>query len=83
MSQLIDNELDQRVKTVGFSYSEIIRNLSNVFCNGGSCVEYIQSHLGRHLKPRQETNQIVFLPEIEFLAQAVASNINTAGVLMC
>ncbi len=38
MSQLIDNELGQRVKTVGFFYSEIIRNLTNVFCSSGSCV---------------------------------------------
>jgi len=50
LSQLIDNELGQRVETVGFSYSEIIRNLMNVFCSGGSCAEDIQSHLGKHLK---------------------------------
>jgi len=50
LSQLIDNELGQRVKTVGFSYSEIIRNFTNVFCSGGSCAEDIQTHLGKHLK---------------------------------
>ena len=53
LSQLIDNELGQRVKTVGFSYSERIRNLTNVFCCGGSCAEDIQSHLGKHLKSIQ------------------------------
>jgi hypothetical protein len=50
LAQLIDNELGQRVKAVGFSYSEIIRNLTNVFCSGGSCAEDIQTHLGKHLK---------------------------------
>ncbi len=41
LSQLIDNEPGQRVKTVGFFYSEIIRNFTNVFCSGGSCAEDI------------------------------------------
>ena len=50
MSQLIDNELGDRVKTVGFSYSDIIKNLCNVFYCGGDCAEDIQTHLGKHLK---------------------------------
>lgn len=50
MSQLIDNELGQRVTTFGFSYSEIFRNLANVFCSGGNCAEDLQSPLGIHLK---------------------------------
>ena len=50
MSQLIDNELGSRVKTVGFSYSDIIKNLLNVFYSGGDCAEDIQAHLGAHLK---------------------------------
>lgn len=51
LSQLIDSELGTRVKTVGYSYSEIIRNLTNVFFSGGSCAEDIHTpHLGRHLK---------------------------------
>ena len=50
MSQLIDNELGARVKTVGFSYSDIIKNLCNVFYCGGDCAEDIQTHLGKHLK---------------------------------
>lgn len=50
LSQLIDNELGSRVKTIGFSYSEIIRSLTNVFLSGGSCAEDIQTHLGKHLK---------------------------------
>jgi hypothetical protein len=50
MSQLIDNVLGERVKTVGYSYSDIIKNLFNVFYSGGNCAEDIQSHLGNHLK---------------------------------
>lgn len=50
ISQLIDNELGRRVKTIGFDYSEIIRNLSNVFLSGGGVIEDISTHLGEHLK---------------------------------
>jgi len=50
ISQLIDNELGARVRTVGFSYSDIIRNQFNVFYSGGDCAEDIQTHLGKHLK---------------------------------
>ena len=50
MSQLIDIELGNRVKTIGFDYSEIIRNLTNVFFCGGDVIEDISTHLGEHLK---------------------------------
>lgn len=50
MSQLIDKELGLRVKTTGYRYSDIIKNLCNVFYSGGNCAEDIQSHLGNHLK---------------------------------
>jgi hypothetical protein len=50
MSQLIDSELGARVKTIGFSFSDIIKNLCNVFYSGGDCAEDIQTHLGKHLK---------------------------------
>lgn len=50
ISQLIDNELGTRVKTVGFSYSDIIKNQFNIFYSGGDCAEDIQTHLGKHLK---------------------------------
>ena len=50
MSQLIDNELGDRVKTVGYSYNDIIKNLCNVYYCGGNCAEDIQTHLGKHLK---------------------------------
>ena len=50
MSQLIDNELGSRVKTVGYTYSDILKNLVIVFYSGGDCAEDIQNHLGKHLK---------------------------------
>jgi hypothetical protein len=50
LSQLIDSELGERVKYVGFSYSEILRNLTNVFLSGGDVIEDISEHLGEHLK---------------------------------
>ena len=50
MSQLIDSELGARVKTVGFNYSDIVKNFFNVFYSGGDCAEDIQTHLGKHLK---------------------------------
>jgi hypothetical protein len=45
LSELIDKELGVRVKTTGYQYSEIIRNLSNVFISGGDCIEDISTHL--------------------------------------
>lgn len=50
LSQLIDEELGARVKYVGYSYSDIIRNLTNVFLSGGDVIEDVSSHLGTHLK---------------------------------
>ena len=50
LSQLIDNELGSRVKHAGYSYSDIIRNLCNVFLSGGDVIEDISTHLGSHLK---------------------------------
>lgn len=50
MSNLIDNELGMRVKYVGYQYSEIFRNLSNIFLSGGDVIEDINTHFGEHLK---------------------------------
>jgi len=50
LSKLIDTELGLRVKTTGYQYSEIIRNLANVFISGGDCIEDISTHLKDHLK---------------------------------
>ena len=49
LSKLIDTELGMRVQTTGYQYSEIIRNLSNVFISGGDCIEDISTHLKDHL----------------------------------
>lgn len=49
LSSLIDTELGDRVQSVGYQYSEIIRNLSNVFISGGDCIEDISTHLKDHL----------------------------------
>ncbi len=38
-----------RVQTTGYQYSEIIRNLSNVFISGGDCIEDVSTHLKDHL----------------------------------
>lgn len=50
LSKLIDAELGMRVKYSGYQYSEIIRNLSNVFLSGGDCIEDISSHLKEYLR---------------------------------
>jgi len=50
LSQLIDNELGSRVKYVGYSYSDIIRNITNVLLSGGDVIEDIDTHLGSYLK---------------------------------
>lgn len=50
MSNLIDNELGQRTRVTGYQYSEIIRNLSNVFISGGDSIEDINTYLKEHLQ---------------------------------
>jgi len=56
LSQLIDSELGKRVKYTGYSYSEIIRNLTNVFLSGGDVIEDVSTHLGLHLKEIPNNN---------------------------
>lgn len=56
LSDLIDSELGKRVKYTGYSYSEIIRNLTNVFLSGGDVIEDVSSHLGVHLKEIPNNN---------------------------
>jgi len=56
LSQLIDSELGKRVKYAGYSYSEIIRNLTNVFLSGGDAIEDVSTHLGQHLKEIPNNN---------------------------
>ena len=50
LSQLIDKELGKRQSTKGYTYSNVIKNLSNVFYCGGDCAEDIQTHVGNDLK---------------------------------
>lgn len=50
MSQLIDNELGLRVKYVGYQYSEIFRNLTNIFLSGGDVIEDINTHFREYLQ---------------------------------
>jgi len=56
LSKLIDKELGLRVKGKGYQYSEIIRNLCNVFLSGGDCIEDINTHLKDHLKDIPNNN---------------------------
>ena len=49
-TQLLDKQLGTRCKPVGFSYSDIIQNLMNIFLCGGNCAEDIQTHLNKDLK---------------------------------
>jgi|SRR5690625_551304 len=56
LSELIDSELGQRVKHTGYSYSEIIRNLTNVFLSGGDVIEDVNTHLKDHLKEIPNNN---------------------------
>jgi len=49
LGELIDTELGSRVRTVGYSYSDIIRNLCNVFLSGGGVIEDMGTHFGDYL----------------------------------
>ncbi len=55
-AQLIDNQLGIRCKPYGFSYSDIIKNLMNVFFCGGDCAEDIQTHLRNTLLSIPDNN---------------------------
>jgi len=50
LSDLIDKQLGMRVKTFGFSYSDIFANHLAVFLNGGDCTEDVNDHLREHLQ---------------------------------
>jgi len=50
LSALIDEELGSRVKLFGFQYSDIIKNLTNLFMSGGNVIEDLNTHFGEHLK---------------------------------
>ena len=50
ISALIDDTLGSRVKIFGFKYSDIFKNLTNVFMGGGDVIEDLNTHFGEHLK---------------------------------
>lgn len=50
LSDLIDKHLGTRVKTFGFSYSDIFANHLGVFLNGGDCTEDANDHFREHLQ---------------------------------
>lgn len=50
LSELIDKELGMRAKYFGYQYSEIIRNLANVYISGGDVIEDVNTHFGKYLK---------------------------------
>ena len=50
LAQLIDKHLGLRVKTFGFSYSDIFLNHMAVYFNGGDCTEDLNDHLRSHLQ---------------------------------
>ena len=49
LSSVIGTTLGLRCKQYGYQYSEIVRSLMSAYFCGGSCVEYVTSHLMRHL----------------------------------
>jgi|GEM_PF-133546 len=50
------NELGISSTSIGFSYSEIIRNFGKIFFSGGNCAEDIQTHFQKHLKSIPHNN---------------------------
>ena len=50
LADVIDQHLGERVKTTGFSYSDIMANHMAIFFNGGDCTEDVNEHLRGHLR---------------------------------
>ncbi len=80
---LINQSLGQRVKTIGFSYSDIFTNHLAIFLNGGDCTEDINEHL------RESLNQIpdmqvcsadTILRGVKELSTSVTEYISPSGV---
>ena len=72
LSKLIDNELGERTKYTGYKYSEIIRNLCNVFISGGDCIEDISSHLKSHLSSIPNNN----VPSPDTILRGITRTLN-------
>lgn len=62
LAQLIDSELGNRVKTTGYTYSEIFRTWSDIIFCGGDCAEDVQIHLRKSLE--QIPNNAVPGPDV-------------------
>lgn len=56
IADLIDSALGKRVKTVGYQYSDIFKNLTNVFMSGGDVIEDLNTSFGKHLKDIPSNN---------------------------
>jgi hypothetical protein len=56
LTQLIDNELGERVRFAGYQYGEIFRNLTNVYLSGGDAIEDINTHFREYLKSIPDNN---------------------------
>jgi len=50
ISQLIDSTLGDQVNSSSFQYSDIFKNLTNVFLSGGDVIEDLNTSFGEHLK---------------------------------
>jgi hypothetical protein len=48
LTQLNDNELGTRVETIGFSYSDIIRNLINIFLAAANVMKIFNHAFVKH-----------------------------------
>ncbi len=84
LASLIDRHLGKRVKTVGFSYSEIMVNHLAVFFNGGDCTEDINEHLRDHLHQVKGMNvcsaDTILRGIKELSCESVAMNNPVSGV---
>ena len=86
-TQLIDNQLGIRCKPYGFSYSDIIKNLMNVFFCGGDCAEDIQTHLRNTLLSIPDNNvpsadtilrgKKSFLPKTQHMNLIITKSMNS------
>lgn len=50
LADLIDKQLGMRVKTFGFSHSDIFTTHLAIYFNGGDCIEDVNDHLREHLQ---------------------------------
>lgn len=79
---LIDNHLGQRVKTVGFNYSDVLANHFAIFLNGGDCTEDINTHLRDSLKKIKNLSVCsadTILRGIKELATPITNHISDTG----